>query len=140
MALIMPLALPHAFLMPIASAFLVPHVVAPSSDGMPGWASMSLSSTNPDFLAFDEIFGKGGMCVQDGNMPGALGYFKQALEIDPSNAQTQKMVSKFESLGIVPIIDDGAIAQARANAVSKLLGEQTSGPGESAGAGPGADR
>ena len=83
-------------------------------------------------LAFDEIFAKGGTCVTDGDMPGALGYFQQALEIDPTNKQTQKMVSKLTSLGVTAVVDPTAVAQARANAVRKLLERQEGSQSEDA--------
>ena len=114
----------------VASAFLAQglhHAAAPSSKGMPGWASMQFDPTNPEFLAFDEVFSKGGVCIQDGDMPGALGYFQQALEIDPTNEQTKKMVKKLQMLGIEPVKDESAVSQARANAVKKLLDEPQAG-------------
>ena len=52
---------------------------------------------------FDEVFQNGGKAIQDGDMARALFYFKQALAIDPKNAQTKKMVNKLELLGIVPV-------------------------------------
>ena len=39
----------------------------------------------------------------------ALGYFQRALKVDPANEQTQAMVAKLTSLGIVPVDEDGSI-------------------------------
>ena len=39
----------------------------------------------------------------------ALGYFQRALKVDPTNEQTQAMVAKLTSLGIVPVDEDGSI-------------------------------
>ena len=55
---------------------------------------------------FDTLFFKGGEAVTDGEMGKALGYFQRALAVDPTNVQTQAMVSKFESLGIKPVFED----------------------------------
>lgn len=73
-------------------------------------ASMALDPSHPDFEAFDDLFQKGGKCVQDGDMPRALGYFEQALTLDPDNVQTKKMVTRMATLGITAIYssDDGS--------------------------------
>ena len=38
-----------------------------------------------------------------------MGYFQRALKVDPANEQTQAMVAKLTSLGIVPVDEDGSI-------------------------------
>ena len=51
------------------------------------------AASSPDsgrMQMFDEVFQKGGLAIQEGDMGRALGYFKQALAIDPNNVQVSR--------------------------------------------------
>jgi major membrane immunogen (membrane-anchored lipoprotein) len=96
------LAMSTAFLFTQPPAALNPALHAGCSQIDRSDASSISCQLSGRMQLFDELFTKGGMAVQDGDMPTALYYFKQALIVDPANEQTKKMVAKFEMLGIQP--------------------------------------
>ena len=94
------------------AAFLSPSAAIPSAPILhraPGIRCSTLEIPGPGGpdsgrqQLFDEYFTKGGMAVQEGDIPRALGYFKEALSIDPTNQQTMKMDV------IMPISPDGVV-------------------------------
>ena len=66
-------------------------------------AEKEINLNDLKYEIFNDLFCKGGESVQNGDMGGALGYFTKALEIDPDNEQTKKMVARLKAVGVVSI-------------------------------------